>query len=80
MAEFLETYQQVVRRERLLRRLALIYCLGAILIAIGLYFEFGLLPSLFCFSLTIVAWIPLKKMAIKVLSRWLREKATKKED
>ena len=80
MAEFLETYQEIIRRKKLLRKLTIIYCIGAFLVAIGIYYEFGLVPSLFSFLILIVVWIPLKKKVIIVLSAWLREKAIKKSN
>ncbi|RLG40179.1 MAG: hypothetical protein DRO05_06995 [Thermoproteota archaeon] len=76
MAEFLETYQEVIRRKRLLRKLAVIYCIGVILASLGIYFELGLTSSLLFLFIMLLAWFPLKRMVRKVLSEWLREKAT----
>jgi len=78
MAEFLEAYQEVVRRERLLKKLTLIYYMGALLVAIGVYYEFGFISSLLSFLILVAVWIPLKKKVTNILSKWLRQKAVKK--
>ncbi len=80
MAEFLETYQEVVKRKKLLRKLTLIYCIGSFLVAIGIYYELGLVPSLLGFLLLVSIWVPLKKRVTVMLSRWLREKAIEKSN
>ncbi len=76
MSEFLETYQEVVKREKVLRKLALLYALGSILTAIGIYLEAGFLASAICIAALLLAWFPIKKKARKILAGWLREKAT----
>jgi len=80
LAEFLETYQEVIKRRKWLKKLAIIYCIGTLLFSIGLYAELGLIPSIIGFIILIIAWIPLKRMVTKVLVRWLREKAVKRTD
>jgi O-antigen ligase len=80
LAEFLETYQEIIKRKKWLKKLAIIYCIGTLLFAIGLYAELGLVPSIIGFIILIAAWIPLKRMVNRVLVKWLREKAVKKTD
>jgi len=78
MAEFLEAYQEVIRREELLKKLTLAYYVGAFLLSIGIYFEVGVVLAFSSFILLVIIWIPIKKKVAIVLSKWLREKAIKK--
>jgi len=78
VAEFLEAYQEVIRREELLKKLTLAYYAGAFLLSIGIYFEVGVVLALSSFILLVIIWIPIKKKVAIVLSKWLREKAIKK--